>query len=79
MTADEAWKTLTSDPMPERIWMLLTVCALCLDDRCQYDAAEWCSLAAGDSPNMKDMPRIWARAVSVLRLADDVRRMAEWN
>ena len=79
MTPDEAWKAITSDPMPARTRMLLTVMAVCVEDRSQYDAAEWCSQAAGDSPSLKDMPRIWARAVCVLRLPADVRRMAESN
>ena len=79
MTVEEAWNSITSDPMPQRWRMWGTIIAVCLEGRGQYDAAEWALLAAGDNPGLKDMPRIWGRAVAVLRLPEDVRRAAEWN
>ena len=79
MTVDEIWQSITSDPMPARTRMWLTVMAVCVEDRSQYDAAEWCSLATGTSPSWADVPAIWSRAVAVLRLPKDVRRAADWN
>ena len=70
---------MTPDPMPARVRMLLTIMAVCLEDRSQHDLAEWCSLAGEDDPGMEDIPAIWCRAVAVLRLPADVRRAAEWN
>ncbi len=79
MTPDQLWKSLTTDPMPQRMWMALTIAATILEDVSQSDAAEWCMLAVGDDANLKDLPRIWARAVAVLRLPEDVREAAQWN
>ena len=70
---------MTPDPMHARLRMLLTVCAVCLEDRGQHDLTEWCSLAGEDDPGMEDIPAIWCRAVAVLRHPADVRRAAEWN
>ena len=79
MTVDQAWKSITSDPMPQRLRMVMAVVAAVLEDVSQADVAEWCSHAVGDDSSLEDVPRIWARAVAVLRLPEDVRRAAEWN
>ncbi len=79
MTPDQLWKSLTTDPMPQRLWTALTIAATILEDVSQADAAEWCMLAVGDDASLKDLPRIWARAVAVLRLPVDVRQAAQWN
>jgi hypothetical protein len=80
MTVDEAWKSITSDPLSQRTRMILTIISLCLEDWGQYDAAEWCVDAAGQgSPGMESAPAIWRRAVAVLRLPADVRAAAKWN
>ena len=70
---------MTPDPMPARVRMLLTICAVCIEDPDQRDAGKWCSEAGEDDPGMEDIPAIWCRAVAVLRLPADVRRAAEWN
>ncbi len=70
---------MTPDPMPARVRMLLTIMAVCLEDRSQHDLAEWCSLAAGEDACWKDVSAIWCRAVVVMKLPADVRRAAQWN
>ena len=74
MTPDEAWNLVTSDPMPQRMRMLLTISAACLEGRNQHDLAEWCCDTGDD-----DACKIWCRAVAVMKLPADVRWAAEWN
>ena len=71
------------DPLSPRNVMALALLAICReanDSQEDKQRQQWCADAPGaNDPNMKNIVKLWARVIVVLKLPEDVRRAAEWN
>lgn len=62
-----------------RTWIQATVLTAISEDQGTADRVTWCVEPVRADARLKDIPKVWARAVAVLKLPEDVRQDAKWN